>query len=63
MQWRGRYHALAKERTILRCERLEPPMSQMVILRRTQSEHIWSGLPQIATVNADVPELSVRANS
>ena len=30
MQLEGRYHALAKERTILlRCESLEPPMSQM----------------------------------
>src|SRR5262249_40846209 len=27
MQWRGRYHALAKERMILlRCESLEPPI-------------------------------------
>jgi hypothetical protein len=27
MQWRGRYHALAKERIILlRCESLEPPI-------------------------------------
>ena len=30
MQQRRRYHALAKERTmLLRCESLEPPMSQM----------------------------------
>jgi hypothetical protein len=25
-----------------------------VTLRRTQSEDIWSGLPQIATINADI---------
>ena len=31
----GRYHALAKERTmLLRCESLEPPMSQMGQSRR-----------------------------
>jgi hypothetical protein len=30
MQYRERYHALAKQRTmLLRCESLEPPMSQM----------------------------------
>jgi hypothetical protein len=30
MQRRGRYQALAKERTmLLRCESLEPPMSQL----------------------------------
>jgi hypothetical protein len=33
MQWGGRYHALAKERTmVLRCESLEPPISQLVKL-------------------------------
>jgi hypothetical protein len=31
------------------------------ILRKSRIEHIWSGLSQKATVNVDVPELSVRA--
>src|SRR5438132_7861708 len=38
MQLEGRYHALAKERTILlRCESLEPPMSQSGHERRKRS--------------------------
>ena len=35
MPVRGRYHALAKERTmLLRCKTLEPPMSQL--------GHVWT---------------------
>src|SRR5262245_10449413 len=35
MQWRGRYHGLAKERImLLRCESLEPPMSQLGHVRQ-----------------------------
>jgi hypothetical protein len=32
-----------------------------VILRKSRIEHIWYGLPQIATVNADMPIRSVSA--
>jgi hypothetical protein len=37
--------------------------SLRVILRKSRVECIWSGLPQIASVHADIAESSVSANS
>jgi hypothetical protein len=49
MQRRGRYHALEKERTmLLRCESLEPPMSQLGQTRSLRHACVTSGLPLIA---------------
>jgi hypothetical protein len=41
----------------------DPDVRFGVILRKSRIEHIGSGLPQIAAVNADVAESSVSARS
>jgi hypothetical protein len=47
----GRYHALAKERTmLLRCENLEPPMSQLGQTRSFADVGSMSGSPPEAVV-------------
>ena len=60
----GRYHALAKERTmLLRCESLEPPMSQMGHERRFRYLRGTSAYPPRLAVKADISDRQVRANS
>src|SRR5215510_6781133 len=50
-QYKGQYHALAKERTmLLRCKSLEPPMSQLGQSGKARTEPLLSGLPSIADI-------------
>src|SRR5262245_36678055 len=64
MQWRGRYHALSKGRTmLLRCESREPPMSQMGQQRRIRPACNISASPSAADVGADIPKQALSAKS
>ena len=64
----GRYHALAKERTmLLRCESLEPPMSQMGQLLPSQDFCGTAALPLKSDIGwhgwqvRKVPEIGLSA--
>ena len=60
----GRYHALTKERTmLLRCESLEPPMSQLGQSRRFGDVCDMSALPPTTAVMMQCRERQKGANS
>jgi hypothetical protein len=64
MQWRGRYHALPKGRTmLLRCESLEPRMSQRGQSRRFRDVSDMSALPPITAVMMQCGERQKSATS
>ena len=55
----GRYHALAKERTmLLRCESLEPPMSQLGHSRRSGDVRVSSAHSPESGREADIVDVT-----
>ena len=62
MQRRGRYHALAKERTVLlRCESLRPPMSQSGHELKSSWRAYRVCFAPVSRRIADIPDQQLRA--